>query len=119
MSKIAIVFHSGYGHTKRMAEAVADGAKGELVAIDAEGNLTDAQWAELEDALAALALAAAPPITRSTLYWAARTTLSCTPLDGSAPWPRRSARVPSVRSVDRGRIQARSHRGREDDGGHE
>ncbi len=23
MSKIVIVFHSGYGHTKRMAEAVA------------------------------------------------------------------------------------------------
>ncbi len=47
MSKIAIVFHSGYGHTKRMAEAVADGAKGELVAIDTEGNLTEAQWATL------------------------------------------------------------------------
>ncbi len=47
MSKIAIVFHSGYGHTKRMAEAVADGAKGELVAIDAEGNLTDTQWTTL------------------------------------------------------------------------
>ena len=47
MSKIAILFHSGYGHTKRMAEAVADGAKGELVAIDAEGNLTEAQWALL------------------------------------------------------------------------
>jgi len=47
MSKIAIVYHSGYGHTKRMAEAVAEGAKGELVAIDAEGNITDAQWALL------------------------------------------------------------------------
>jgi NAD(P)H dehydrogenase (quinone) len=47
MSKIAIVYHSGYGHTKRMAEAVAEGAKGELVAIDAEGNLTEAQWATL------------------------------------------------------------------------
>ena len=47
MSKIAIVFHSGYGHTQRMAEAVAEGAKGELVAIDAEGNLTEAQWATL------------------------------------------------------------------------
>src|ERR1700709_713245 len=47
MSKIAIVFHSGYGHTKRMAEAVAEGAQGELVAIDAEGNLTEAQWATL------------------------------------------------------------------------
>ena len=47
MSKIAIVFHSGYGHTKRMAESVAQGAGGELVTIDAEGNLTDAQWATL------------------------------------------------------------------------
>lgn len=47
MSHIAIVFHSGYGHTQRMAEAVAEGAKGELVAIDADGNLSDAQWATL------------------------------------------------------------------------
>ena len=47
MSKIAIVFHSGYGHTKRMAESVAAGAGGELLAIDAEGNLTEAQWATL------------------------------------------------------------------------
>jgi NAD(P)H dehydrogenase (quinone) len=47
MSKIAIVYHSGYGHTKRMAESVAEGAGGELVAIDAEGNLTEAQWATL------------------------------------------------------------------------
>ena len=47
MSKIAIVFHSGYGHTKRMAESVAAGAGGELIAIDSEGNLTEAQWATL------------------------------------------------------------------------
>jgi len=47
MSKIAIVYHSGYGHTKRVAEAVAEGAKGELVAIDAEGNFTEAQWTTL------------------------------------------------------------------------
>ena len=47
MSKIAIVFHSGYGHTKRMAESVAAGAGGELIAIDAEGNLSEAQWATL------------------------------------------------------------------------
>ena len=47
MSKIAIVFHSGYGHTKRMAEAVAEGAKGELIAVDAEGNITEAQWTTL------------------------------------------------------------------------
>ena len=47
MSNIAIVFHSGYGHTQRMAAAVAEGARGELVAIDAEGNLTEAQWVTL------------------------------------------------------------------------
>lgn len=47
MSKIAVVFHSGYGHTKRMAESVAAGAGAELVVIDAEGNLSDAQWATL------------------------------------------------------------------------
>ena len=43
MSKIAIVFHSGYGHTQRMAQAVTEGAAGELITIDAEGNLTEAQ----------------------------------------------------------------------------
>ena len=47
MAKIAIVFHSGYGHTRRMAESVAAGAGGELIAIDAEGNLSKAQWATL------------------------------------------------------------------------
>ena len=47
MSKIAIVYHSGYGHTQRMAVAVAEGAGGELIMIDAEGNLTEAQWATL------------------------------------------------------------------------
>ena len=51
MSKIAVVFHSGYGHTQRMAEAVAEGAGSvastELIAIDAEGNITDAAWATL------------------------------------------------------------------------
>lgn len=47
MPNIVIVYHSGYGHTKRMAEAVASGAGGELLAIDAEGNLSEAQWASL------------------------------------------------------------------------
>ena len=50
MTKVAVVFHSGYGHTVKQAEAVAKGANGTLVAIDAEGNLTDAQWATLNEA---------------------------------------------------------------------
>lgn len=47
MAKVAVVFHSGYGHTLRMAQAVAAGASAELVPIDAEGNLSDAGWATL------------------------------------------------------------------------
>ena len=34
MTKIAVVFHSGYGHTLRMAQAVAEGAGAEPIAID-------------------------------------------------------------------------------------
>ena len=44
MSKIAVVYHSGYGHTQRMAQAVAEGAGAELIAIDAEGNLPEGGW---------------------------------------------------------------------------
>lgn len=47
MAKVAVVFHSGYGHNLRVAQEVAAGANAELVAIDADGNLTDAQWATL------------------------------------------------------------------------
>ncbi|GAN81540.1 flavodoxin family protein [Acidocella aminolytica] len=49
-TNIAVVYHSGYGHTKRMAEAVAQGSGAELLAIDAEGNLSDEQWAVLDAA---------------------------------------------------------------------
>lgn len=53
MKKIAIVFHSGYGHTLRQAEAVAEGARtladtqATLYPVD---QLTDEQWAELDAA---------------------------------------------------------------------
>ncbi len=50
MAKVAVVYHSGYGHTERVAQFVAKGAGAELVAIDAEGNLSDAQWATLDAA---------------------------------------------------------------------
>jgi NAD(P)H dehydrogenase (quinone) len=48
--KTAVVYHSGYGHTKRMAEAVAAGASATLVAIDAEGNVAEDGWAALDAA---------------------------------------------------------------------
>ncbi|WP_432379534.1 flavodoxin family protein [Duganella sp. P38] len=47
MSKVIIVYHSGYGHTKRVAEYVGEGAGGELLAIDAEGNLPEGGWDKL------------------------------------------------------------------------
>jgi flavodoxin len=50
MANVAVVFHSGYGHTLRMAQSVAEGAGAELVAIDAEGNVSDEGWATLNDA---------------------------------------------------------------------
>jgi NAD(P)H dehydrogenase (quinone) len=47
MSDIVVVYHSGYGHTKRMAEAVAEGAGAQLIAINAEGALSEADWSAL------------------------------------------------------------------------
>ena len=50
MTKIVVVYHSGYGHTKRVAETVAAGANAELIAIGAEGNLPEAAWDTLNAA---------------------------------------------------------------------
>lgn len=53
MAKVVVVFHSGYGHTRKQAEAVlagasqAQGAEATLVAISAEGTITDDEWALL------------------------------------------------------------------------
>jgi NAD(P)H dehydrogenase (quinone) len=48
--KGVVVFHSGYGHTKRMADAIAEGAKASLLQIDADGNLSDQAWVDIEAA---------------------------------------------------------------------
>lgn len=50
MHKTVVVYHSGYGHTQRVAQFVADGAKAQLIAIDAEGNLSDADWTAINAA---------------------------------------------------------------------
>lgn len=44
---IVIVYHSGYGHTRKVAEAVAAGSAGRLLAIDAEGELPAGGWEQL------------------------------------------------------------------------
>lgn len=55
MAKIVVVYHSGYGHTAKQAEAVAKGAGAELLAIDQEGNLPEGAW-EVLDAADAIVL---------------------------------------------------------------
>ncbi|MUZ74159.1 NADPH-dependent FMN reductase [Agrobacterium vitis] len=50
MTKVAVVFHSGYGHTKRVADYVAKGASAELIEIDSEGNVSEAGWDSLSAA---------------------------------------------------------------------
>lgn len=47
MSKIVIVYHSGYGHTAKVAQAIAATSGGQLLAIDAEGNLPEGGWEAL------------------------------------------------------------------------
>jgi multimeric flavodoxin WrbA len=66
MAKVVVVYHSGYGHTKRMAEAVANGAGAELLAIDAEGNLPEGGWEKLG---AANAIIMGSPTYMGTVSW--------------------------------------------------
>jgi multimeric flavodoxin WrbA len=47
MSTIVIVYHSGYGHTAKVAQAIAGSAGADLLAIDAEGNLPEGGWEQL------------------------------------------------------------------------
>lgn len=66
MAKIAIVFFSAEGHTRKQAEAVGDGAKKvdgadvEVFAISQAGDLPDGAWDDLE--------AAMEPIQRTRLF---------------------------------------------------
>ena len=66
MSKVVVVFHSGYGHTQRMAQSVADGANAELLAIDADGNLPEGGWELLNEADA---IVMGSPTYMGTVSW--------------------------------------------------
>jgi len=66
MSKIVIVFHSGYGHTAKVAQAVAEGAGGTLLAMDAEGNLPEGGWEQLA---AADAIVFGSPTYMGSVSW--------------------------------------------------
>ncbi len=56
MSHTVVVYHSGYGHTRKQAEAVHQGAAGvagataELLEISAEGQVPEGGWEKLEQA---------------------------------------------------------------------
>lgn len=63
---IAVIYHSGYGHTQRMAQAIAAGAGAELIAIDAEGNLPDGGW---ETLAAAVAIIMGSPTYMGSVSW--------------------------------------------------
>ena len=63
---IVIVYHSGYGHTKKIAEAVAAGSGGSLLAIDAEGNLPAGGWEQLA---AAKAIVFGSPTYMGSVSW--------------------------------------------------
>ena len=66
MSSIVIVYHSGYGHTRKVAEAVAEGSGGTLLAIDAEGNLPEGGWEQLA---AAQAIVFGSPTYMGSVSW--------------------------------------------------
>jgi NAD(P)H dehydrogenase (quinone) len=50
MANTIVIYHSGYGHTAKIAQAVAQGANAQLLAIDAQGNLPEGGWETLESA---------------------------------------------------------------------
>jgi len=66
MASIVVIYHSGYGHTKKQAEAVAEGAKADLVAINENGDIGDTDWDKLD---AAKAIIFGSPTYMGTVSW--------------------------------------------------
>ena len=63
---IVVVYHSGYGHTQRMAQSIAQGAGAEVLAIDADGNLPEGGWETLS---AADAIIMGSPTYMGSVSW--------------------------------------------------
>lgn len=66
MANVAVVYHSGYGHTTKQAESVAKGAGADLIAIDANGDIAEADWTKLD---AAKAIIFGSPTYMGTVSW--------------------------------------------------
>lgn len=50
MTKIAVVYFSGYGHTKVIAETFAQASEAVLVEINQEGEISQENWGILDQA---------------------------------------------------------------------
>ena len=77
--KIVIVYFSGYGHTRRMAESVAQGAGGTLLEVDQEGQLPEGAWEVLA---AADAIIFGAPTYMGSVPWQFKRFLDAS----SKPW---------------------------------
>ena len=66
MASIVVIYHSRYGHTTKQAEAVAAGAQADLIAIDANGDIAEADWAKLD---AAKAIIMGSPTYMGSVSW--------------------------------------------------
>lgn len=66
IARIAVIYHSGYGHTQRLAQSIAKGAEADLIAIDADGNISDADWQLLN---AADAIIMGSPTYMGSVSW--------------------------------------------------
>ena len=64
--QVVVVYHSGYGHTRRVAEAVARGASADLVAIDDHGEVPADAWERLA---AARAIVFGSPTYMANVSW--------------------------------------------------
>lgn len=49
---IVVIYYSGYGHTKAVADKVAEGANATLIAVDNNGDIQESDWQLLNDAKA-------------------------------------------------------------------
>jgi NAD(P)H dehydrogenase (quinone) len=80
-SLITIVFHSSYGHTRKVAEAVASGSGGTLLAIGDQGELSPEAWAQLD---ASRAIVFGSPTYMANVSWQFKKFVDAT----SAVWAR-------------------------------
>lgn len=48
MSQISVIYHSGYGHTKKIAEVIAEAASAKLIEINSEGDISEQDWETLD-----------------------------------------------------------------------